>query len=718
MGIFSNNGIGKTFISRGFRLTSLINENPEDTNTDYILTNNQNNGSFNFKITEGSTSKKLEIKLERNSKPNVINDTGYFFHVFNSDYVNDNLWEYDYKPSGERIQGYILGKEFIDVSNEKLRLEELKTKQNKVHHKIENAIKNGFKELDALKINKNIREYKLITFYNVIGNLEINEVDSFESIVKDRERLESMPDDVTDIQSIYVNIDKSSLVTVQDVLSKKYHKSELDHVFVEKIKSNQTFIEDGIHLIDNNKNECPFCHQNLEKKAIDLISSYHDYLKDSEAQAVKAINGTIKKLENLKLSIESKYHDFIIIKNNFNEIKQFFPSFKKKELNYLDDNQMVFYHIDELIKMLNLKKENITYITFDFQSHILEIDSFLKNLKINFEEANDKIKDLNEIKNSSGKEKLQLNRRICTKKYLDIKNQQGTNIQQKLALDLEISQIEKEITIKENKSKIDRKKKVVESLQHFLNFFFNGKYNFDEENFCITFNDELLSDNVSYFLSDGEKGIVAFCYYLATVHTIIEKQEDYKKLFFVIDDPISSMDFTFVHKVANCINDINVHFEPESFNRFVILTHSIEFMNLLMSNRLITQKYVLKTNKINKFNKKLMLPYENHLEDIIEISSGQQVPSHTTPNSIRHVLETICKFENRDKSLERFVQENDILNENAYVYTLMQDLSHGRLRYQNLSDDELINSCKVVIDFIGAKYPGQLEGYNSIMVET
>jgi len=126
----------------------------------------------------------------------------------------------------------------------------------------------------------------------------------------------------------------------------------------------------------------------------------------------------------------------------------------------------------------------------------------------------------------------------------------------------------------------------------------------------------------------------------------------------------------------------------------------------------------LKNNKINKFNKKLMLPYENHLEDIIEISSGQQDPSHTTPNSIRHVLETICKFENRDKSLEKFVQENDILNENAYVYTLMQDLSHGRLRYQNLSDDELINSCKVVIDFIGAKYPGQLEGYNSIMVET
>jgi len=106
--------------------------------------------------------------------------------------------------------------------------------------------------------------------------------------------------------------------------------------------------------------------------------------------------------------------------------------------------------------------------------------------------------------------------------------------------------------------------------------------------------DESLSDNATQVLSDGEKGIVAFCYYLATVHTIIETEDDYEKLFFVIDDPISSMDFNYVYRVAQSIRHINKHFGIESRQvRFIILTHNFEFMNLLMRNNIINQKYIL-----------------------------------------------------------------------------------------------------------------------------
>lgn len=714
IGIFANNGIGKTFISRGFRLPYLIN-NSIDVDTNNILTNNQNRGIFRFKITEkDNTTKTLEIQLKRNFKPKITNNTGYFFHVFNSDYVADNLEEYDYKPSGEKIKGYILGKKFIDVSKEKKRLQTLAKEKSKIQLKIENGIKKGLETLDSLGINKNTTEYKRITFANVVGNLDINEDESFDTLVKDRNQLESMPDGLSDIKLLYFNMDISPLSTTQKLLSTKYHKSDLDPEFVDKIKSNQTFIENGIDLYDQSKNECPFCHQYLEHKAIELISSYNDYLKDAEAQTVKSINRTIIELEDLKSSIESKYHEFNVIKNNFNDIKQYFPSLKKSELLSLDDNQMVLYHIDELIKKLTFKKEDINSTNFQFKTHISQIETFLEKLKINFEIENKKILSLNEIKKSSGKEKMQLKRRLCNRKYLDIKIKQETNIQEILNLDSEISLVKKDIIIKENKSRIDRRKTVVKSLQHFLDYFFNGKYSFHEKEFCITFDDEKLSSNASYFLSDGEKGIVAFCYYLATVHTIVEKEDDYENMFFVIDDPISSMDFEYVFKVAKCITDLNSHFEPKSkFNRFIILTHSTEFMNLLMRNNLICQKYILKKNKINKFNKKIMLPYENHLDDLVKISLKKEDPSHTTPNSIRHVLETISNFEHQNKNLYKFVQENEILNEKSYIYTLMQDLSHGRLRLQDLSDDELSNACEIVIKFIWDKYPGQLEKYKS-----
>jgi len=88
---------------------------------------------------------------------------------------------------------------------------------------------------------------------------------------------------------------------------------------------------------------------------------------------------------------------------------------------------------------------------------------------------------------------------------------------------------------------------------------------------------------------------VAFCYYLATVHTIIETEDDYEKLFFVIDDPISSMDFNYVYRVAQSIRHINKHFGIESRQvRFIILTHNFEFMNLLMRNNIINQNIFLK----------------------------------------------------------------------------------------------------------------------------
>ena len=219
-----------------------------------------------------------------------------------------------------------------------------------------------------------------------------------------------------------------------------------------------------------------------------------------------------------------------------------------------------------------------------------------------------------------------------------------------------------------------------------------------------------MANNATHVLSDGEKGIVAFCYYLATVHTILKNEEDYKKLFFVIDDPISSMDYDFVYRVVQCIRELNRHFGDGSFDKFIILTHNLEFMNLLMGNNVIQPKYILEENSIKKWKKKLMLPYENHLRDILRVSNGTEPASHTTSNSIRHVLETICKFEHRDKHIGEFVYENQNLKEDSYINTLIQDLSHGRPRTEIPPESDIVGACKVVINYISDEYPGQIKG--------
>ena len=713
IGLFANNGKGKTFISRAFRLASLTDYDTSYARemADNILTTSKNDGKFEFKITDlrSGTNKNLGIKLERGSKPVVNNDSGYFFHVFNSDYVAENLEVNDFDLPDDNIKGFILGKSQIDVKEEKKELDELNRKLKKIKDQINNSIEKAIGELDTLKISKNTKEYKEVTFENITReNIKISEDESFDNLGKDHNRLKSMPDDLEDIQIVHYKVDSSVLNDVKMILTTHYDKSNLPQDFVNQVKLKQTFIEEGIDLYNSNKDTCPFCKQKLNQSAIKIINLYNDYIKDSEAKTIKEIERIIGNLSELKNDIESHYNKFYQIEFQFNDIKKYFPSTKNMELKHLNDYKSIHENIDELIEMLYTKKESINATNFKFKNIINNIEDFLEDLSKDLDGQIDKINDLNKIKKDTKKEKRLLNKRLCSARYLNIINEQETNLQKFKKLTSQISDLEIDIEKKENEAKINRRQEVIKSLEYFLNFFFNGKYEFDQENFCIKFMEESLSNNATHVLSSGEKGIVAFCYYLATVHTIINKKSDYKNLFFVIDDPISSMDFDFVYKITECIGNINQHFDPNSFDRFIILTHNFEFMNLIMSNRIVSQKYILEKENILVWKDNLLLPYESHLSDIIQVTNGER-PLHTTPNSIRHVLETICYFEYRSINLLKYVSNNPTLKNSSYIYSLMQDLSHGRFRLESLPENDIIQACTVIKEFITEKYPEQLK---------
>lgn len=712
IGLYGKNGVGKTFISRAFRLASPSNFtqlcNSKTTNN--LLTSNTQNGEFVFKIANNEKVQTLEIKLKRNLKPQVTNNTDYLFHVFNSDYVEDNLELTDYNPA-DNIDGYILGKVNIDVSKEKLNLTNKKRKYENNEKILENAIENEKEELYNLNISKQLKEYKEINLKNILSDIDVEEADNFESLKKDYNKLISLPDDLKDIKHVDHLSDNSILFDVSTILKKEYNRSELPQNLVSDIKSNQDFIENGINLYYKNNEECPFCKEKLTDQGLKLIESYIKYLNNSEAKTIKKINKMINKLKELSLDIEKKYNDFNKTHIEFDKLKIYFPSFKNDELQSLRDNTILFEKIAELIKMLEIKKKDIKSINFEFKEQIDYINNFLIEIGKDLDKQINKIDSLNKVKNSLNEEKLMLKRRLCKAKYLSIEEEQKIIINDINDLATQISNLKAEISEKENKSRIDRRKKVIESFKFFLNIFFDKKYDFDEEKFSIKFEDEILSDNATNVLSDGEKGIVAFCYYLATVHTIIEKEDDYDRLFFVIDDPISSMDYNFVYHIANFIDNIPEYFNlKKKYGRFIILTHNLEFMNLLMRNGIINQKYVISDNKIKFYRKELMLPYESHLHDIVKVYNGEK-PTHTTANSIRHVLETICTFEDQNKQIETYINEDDDLKSCSYLNLLIQNLSHGRFPNTPLTEDNITIACKTVTEFINNKYPGQIKNY-------
>jgi hypothetical protein len=100
------------------------------------------------------------------------------------------------------------------------------------------------------------------------------------------------------------------------------------------------------------------------------------------------------------------------------------------------------------------------------------------------------------------------------------------------------------------------------------------------------------------------------------------------------------------------------------------------------------------------------------LIDIYNIAYNGINPSHTTANSIRHIIETLTKFEKisiSDNSIADYIKEN--IPDDTKSYTLINDLSHGGWRTEQapITDDDYKLICETVINHIREKYKGQIE---------
>jgi hypothetical protein len=168
------------------------------------------------------------------------------------------------------------------------------------------------------------------------------------------------------------------------------------------------------------------------------------------------------------------------------------------------------------------------------------------------------------------------------------------------------------------------------------------------------------------------------------------------------------MDFHYVYTTSQILRTLNEIFNVNRI-RYFVLTHNLEFFSILVRNKIIDQKFYLSQGVIEKLKKELIMPYHQHLQDVYNISKGVS-PNHTTPNSIRHILETINKFESPDKDLKNYCDDNEILKNNEFIYSLMHDYSHGNQRLQlPYEPQKLIKGCKVIVSFIQSKFNGQIE---------
>ena len=417
---YASNGTGKSFISRTFRLTSA---EKLDLNADDLLTLGQASGTLNLKIASTAASldeKKLSILVNKGTPAVVQNDSGFIFHVFNSDFVEENIKPRDYTPDGN-IEGYILGKVQIDLTDEKKREEKLKGEIKYKDGTIDDTIEKAKKELRDIGVLPTTTEFALIDKERLLQKETFSDVQPFDEIVKQLELMKKLPEKLPDISTPSFSIKDIVFDEIVTILTTVYPKAEWDEEFASDIKKNRAFVEKGLELLNSDEGICPFCKQSLSDKALELIYKYKSFLAGKEAKILQKIENNITAIQNAIESIKQFIRDTKCANVEIENLKKYFPSLEKITLEISSNDEKVFDCFHRLISLLKEKSDNITYTDFKVEDVVTECKSFIQNI-LEQQKRNDTIiKEVNKTKQNSNGERLTLRRNLCKAQYLKLK---------------------------------------------------------------------------------------------------------------------------------------------------------------------------------------------------------------------------------------------------------------------------------------------------------
>ena len=721
LAVYATNGTGKTFISRCFNVHSFSDKFYPLQN---LVSFGKEAGSFTLKyLTKENYNTDFSIDINNNTASYTFkkNEKFHIFYVFNSDYVKKNFIERDYNPDSNIEGEIIIGEDnakYLDIQKDN---ETLNNNNNTIKTTIEDAINDTKQKLkEGFEVKQNTTEFTNISFNNILSEIEkakFNSTDLEESFKKLETYSSISEEEKNDIE----NINKISFVLdinlINSELQKSYTKNDIKEQFLDKIKRNPKFIQTGLELFANG-NRCPFCDHPISKFD-EIISAYNNFFDDTQRKLQNTLEEKISYLKQIKDSILSTISITIKRIKRCKELKSYFPSTCELSLDVINVPENLLPIIDNCICVIENKIGNISETNFDIQDDLTAIKQSIIDLNNKIEEFNGKINKINKAKNKANNELLDLKRKLCQSYFYDLKQKFKDKIEEYTTNCAKIRANDEEI--KRLKSTKTKKDLVYKDFDNYLKCFFADKYEVDQNSFQLKLYENSL-DKPSLVLSDGEKNIIAFCYYLANIHSIVDNDEDYNKIFFIIDDPISSLDYNYVYETAQIIKYLKDTSSVKNV-RFIIFTHNAEFMNVLCNNKVLSSKgaYYLKKGEkeLKELKNAFVAPYQDHLQDIFNISKGKASPNHTTYNSIRHVLECIMSFIDPNiNSLDDFVEDQKVngkklFDNNGHIKRIIQDMSHGKhYTHTAIDEDKTIQGCKELIDYITEKFPGQIKHLN------
>jgi len=560
----------------------------------------------------------------------LLNDQGlnnHPFHVrvYNEDFVNDNLkWLIDEQGHIEPFA--IIGAKNIEIENiikEKEKLlgsdeseiglrYDFKLKSQE-YEKNRKSKENFQKNLDGRLRDKANNEIKTNHIYNNVNynitnikrdiehlnknprpHLEDEQVNLMKELLREEPKLTILP--LTVFSPTFHKICDTSKDLLSRVIKPSVPIQELLNDAVLAL-----WVRSGIEHHREKRDTCGFCGQKLPDGLWNKLDAH--FSKESE-EIREAISNHIVCIEQEKQII----NNLPLLKKDLIYIS-LKTKFENKEKEWKEGVNKYSRNLDKLINELNARLKDIfkarilgeiedntevlERLQGEFNALVEQNNSNTDTLQRDQDKARKDLR-LNEvgrfIKAISYAEKVTEIEKIIVEEHnlLELKNRLSENI------------MKAEKYIEQLKIKLKDEKKGADKVNEYLNHYFGHdglRLVAQEEGAGYKFNIQR-EDEIAHNLSEGERSLVAFCYFMARLE---DTESEGKELIIWIDDPVSSLDSNHVFFVFSLIE--NIIAKTHKYKQLFISTHNLDFLKYLRRLTKIkkeTEYFIVEGSKKNR----------------------------------------------------------------------------------------------------------------------
>ncbi|HFK4065194.1 TPA: AAA family ATPase [Kluyvera ascorbata] len=417
--------------------------------------------------------------------------------------------------------------------------------------------------------------------------------------------------------------------------------------FIEKL-SNSDWVRSGVRYLS--EDQCPFCQQHLDSKQLkEELNNIFD----------EAYNETLLQIKNLKERYAvwknnidhylvnfdglAEIIDSNLLAKNISDIRNHYDTNERIIVNKLSSPSESADLISDIGIFDNLHRQ-VNDINEKILAHNIKIDNYDHERDILTQDLLSYLRFINEASlNRYHEQKKEIDNSI-EKLNDEVRNISNQNKKLQEENRLKASEV---VNIEETINKIN------DSLVSLgITGFTLIKHQEESETYKLHREGQSNTKSVFKSLSEGEKTIISFLYFIEQCKGLKNKDDAIKDKFIVIDDPISSLSHNYIYEISSMIfNDLIL---KEIAKKFIILTHSLFFFQELVITA-SSEKNIIKNwsfyriikgahSQCIKLKRDELLNEYQSLWQTLKDAKNRIVNPVILPNVMRNILEYYFSF--------------------------------------------------------------------------